>query len=79
MTGFKHGFNRGASLSVRPVSQCPDCGKLCYASRAEAKRAARAMSGTGVTKMRPYACGQFWHLTSWPASAVAGSRRDRLP
>ena len=55
------------------ASVCPDCGKVRYLSRADAKRAARAKS----QRARAYRCGQFWHLTHFgPASKVAYYREQ---
>lgn len=53
---------------------CPDCDKIRYLTRADARQAADRKS----QRMRPYRCpvnGTFWHLTSWqPQSRVAWYR-----
>jgi len=50
---------------------CPDCDKIRYMSRADARRAAHTIG----RRSRAYQCpadGTFWHLTSWqPAGRVA--------
>lgn len=43
------------------MSAC-DCGKIRYYTRRQAKRVARQIPGT--RRLRAYACGGFWHLTS---------------
>jgi len=43
------------------VGRCPDCGKLRYATRSEARKAARQQGG----HLHPYRCGDYWHLTSY--------------
>ncbi len=40
---------------------CASCGKLCYRSRREARRAANVHG----TRRRAYRCGQVWHLASY--------------
>ena len=51
-------------------STCPDCGKLRYCSKAEAKQAERRMFPR--KRSRAYQCGDFWHLATWqPAAKVA--------
>jgi hypothetical protein len=52
----RRGFN------VLVSSECPACGKRCYKTRGDAKRAGRQIGG----QTRPYLCprGEFWHLTS---------------
>lgn len=53
------------------ASTCQECGKLCYRSRAEARRAAKRHG----TNRRAYRCGAYWHLASYqPASRVAWYR-----
>lgn len=45
------------------TASCPDCGKVRYLTRADAKRSARRQS----RRMRAYRCGQFWHLATFGA------------
>jgi hypothetical protein len=53
------------------ANTCPACGKLCYRSRREAKRAAK----THGNNRRAYQCGDNWHLASYqPWQAVAWYR-----
>ncbi|MGW0574796.1 hypothetical protein ACWD25_02270 [Streptomyces sp. NPDC002920] len=42
------------------VGRCPRCGKACYLSRRDAKRAAKGMF-PGV-RHRPVQCGDSWHI-----------------
>jgi len=52
---------------------CRDCGKLCYRSRREAKRAAKRHGHN----RRAYRCGGSWHLASYqPAATVAYYREQ---
>lgn len=57
---------------------CPDCDKIRYMSRPDARKAARRQS----QRMREYPCpvdGQFYHLTSWgPQSRVAWYREREM-
>lgn len=45
---------------IRTIGTCPDCGKKRFSSRQDAKRAARRLFPG--TCLRPYQCGQFWHI-----------------
>ena len=63
------------AMSADFVKTCPGCGKLAYSSRDQAKRAAKAHKNQG-RKLRPYRCGDLFHLTSMPAAAV-GYYRER--
>ncbi len=66
------GRGRRANLPIRAA--CPDCGKIRYPSRRDARRfAARIYQGG---RARAYRCGDFWHLTSGGALAAA---RHRAP
>jgi hypothetical protein len=40
---------------------CPDCGKVRYLTRADAKQALKRQS----RRNRIYRCGDFWHTASW--------------
>jgi predicted RNA-binding Zn-ribbon protein involved in translation (DUF1610 family) len=51
-----------AALQVR--FSCPGCGKRCYRSRKDARKAASLLyPGKHSGK---YLCGEYWHITSWP-------------
>lgn len=49
------------------------CGKLRYLSRADAKRAARALHPD--TALRPYICGPVWHIGHTPQWVKRGDKR----
>ncbi len=52
-------------------SHCPDCGKLRYLSRKNAKIAAAHNRGKGKGAVwRAYKCGDFWHLTTESTSRI---------
>lgn len=42
------------------ITTCPTCGKWCYATRRDARRAARALHPNAA--LRPYRCGDTWHV-----------------
>jgi ssDNA-binding Zn-finger/Zn-ribbon topoisomerase 1 len=72
MTGRnRSGFSQGES-------RCPECGKIRYQSRKDARQAQRTRAAIhGPTgKMRAYKCGNFWHLTSRPADWITGYRES---
>ena len=52
-SGDHHGY-------VRSVFTCPDCGKQCYLTRADAKRAAKTIAPNA--HFSPYKCGEFYHF-----------------
>ncbi len=52
---------------------CPSDGKKCYATRSDAKRAARQFHGG---QARVYRCGEWWHLTSQDAETAARYREQ---
>lgn len=58
---------------------CPECDKIRYMTRAEARQAADRIG----KRMRPYRCPDndlFWHLASWqPQSRVAWYRDKETP
>lgn len=59
---------------------CPDCGKRCYESRSEAKRAGRQLASAGGPRShryRAYQCGRFWHLASWKKAGSVAFFRDQ--
>jgi hypothetical protein len=49
-------------LAVLQLGLCGRCGRARYATRADARRAAR-IAAPG-TRLRAYRCGNAWHLTS---------------
>jgi hypothetical protein len=59
---------------AHPIGDCPDCGKRCFTSRREAKRAADAAEQRGVVVTRVYRCGQWWHWTSQSAAKATAWR-----
>lgn len=62
------------TLAADWLGICPGCGKHRFSSRAQAKRAARAMPGR-YAKLRAYRCGDYWHLTSAGTSTTEWYRR----
>lgn len=58
------------------AARCPDCGKIRYLTRPDAKRAGRQYG----KRMRAYRCpvsSEFWHLASFgPAGRVAFYREQ---
>jgi hypothetical protein len=48
------------------MGTCPDCGKVRYRTRADARAARRQLSGD--RPRRVYQCGDYWHLTSQDAA-----------
>lgn len=55
--------------SADHMGRCPDCRKLRYTSRAQARRAARRYPGH---HLRAYQCGGFWHLGHLSENTLAG-------
>ncbi|HWM96706.1 MAG TPA: hypothetical protein VNO54_06580 [Streptosporangiaceae bacterium] len=68
---------RSADRAGRNLSPgtCPECGKHCYPTRAEAKRAARQKAQR--RKTNAYRCGDFWHLTSQDYATKVWHREHR--
>lgn len=74
--------NRAAELLAwLQLGTCPRCGRARYATRRQARSAARI--GAPGTRLRAYRCGDGWHLTtpSWrpqlitpPVTAVRSIR-----
>ena len=56
-----------------PAGTCPECGKLCYTSRREARRDA----GKHGTRRRAYRCGNLWHLATYQPAAKVAWYRER--
>ena len=69
---------RYAAPDLRPdqmvVLTCRVCGKKCYRSKGEARRAARQIYGQAY---RVYRCGELWHMTSQSAAAAERHREAR--
>ena len=64
----------GLIASAAPC-HCPDCGKVCYLSRKDARRAATQVTGRRHgSKLRVYRCGRYWHLTSQPTATLTAYR-----
>lgn len=60
----------GPDHSVQTQGKCPDCGKVRYRSRADAKKAARTRNLPG---MSPYECSDgYWHLGHLPPVVKRG-------
>lgn len=58
-------------------SLCPDDGKIRYYTRRQAKAEIARICGKGHglgVKLRAYRCGEFFHITSQGAAAVASYR-----
>jgi ribosomal protein L37E len=57
----------------RDSGQCAACGKVSYATRKKALAANqyRSVIPGRTVKLRPYRCGEVWHLTSWSAAKMA--------
>jgi hypothetical protein len=62
---------------VAYIGCCPVCGKHCYETKRDAKRAARRLHPG--SRLNPYRCGRWWHIGHLPAPVVAGVLpRDRI-
>lgn len=48
---------------------CACCGKRGYLTKADARRTARLLYPG--QRLRPYRCGEWWHVTSQSAGRVA--------
>ena len=66
--------NRGTLLALGCA--CPACGKHCYRTRSDAKRAIAQIRSRGVHVTRAYRCGDFWHLTSQDTAATTHHREE---
>lgn len=61
------------------MGACPECGKMRYTSKGQAKRAGR-QTPRRRGKLRVYRCGAYWHLTSQATAKVTMHReRDAEP
>lgn len=58
------------------LGTCPDCGKQCYKSREQARRAARVIFPGRQT--REYPCGEWWHVTTQSAARTTAWKDYRL-
>lgn len=66
--GKQHGFVRG-------VATCALCGKVCYLTRADAKKAARTVNPS--EHFSPYTCNGMWHFGKLSPTIARGySSRD---
>jgi hypothetical protein len=54
------------------LHRCPECGKWCYLSRADAETTVRQVHQG--SQARYYRCGEFWHYTSMEAGQVQDIR-----
>lgn len=50
------------------LHRCPDCGKWCYLSRADAEATVRQVHQGA--QVHYYTCGEYWHYTSMAAWKV---------
>lgn len=67
------------SSERRPsTGTCPECGKLCFLSKADAKRAIRELAGR-KGRLSAYRCGAYWHTGHLPRAVVTGAQgRDDI-
>jgi len=62
----------GQRVVKEPVGgRCPDCGKVCYSSKAGARKARRAAPHRGE-HMSIYRCGEYYHLGHLAPDVIAG-------
>lgn len=61
------------NAAIRHHGTCPTCGKHKYASRRDAKRAARYLHPQD--SMRAYQCGAFYHYGHVPTWMARGEAR----
>ena len=60
------------------VGLCPDCGKRCYPSKADAKAATRQLPHR-KGRLSVYQCGPYWHYGHLPKTIRTGDAgRDDL-
>lgn len=59
-----------APTAVPHHGRCRVCGKLRYATRVDARKAAQVAYGR---KLRAYRCGDWWHYGHLPASTLRGA------
>lgn len=64
----RHSARRPAVPRNLHVGRCPTCGKRRYVDKRDAKIAARGFDRT----LRPYRCGEFWHLGHQPPGVREG-------
>ena len=55
--------HRDIAQRALAIARCPECGKMRYLTRGEAKTAAKQLLARYGERMRPYRCGDYWHLT----------------
>lgn len=74
----KRGSQRDFDQRGMAGPRCPDCGKVQYLTKADAKRVGKRIKArTG--KLDTYPCGTHWHLGHLPAPVIAGEMsRDDL-
>lgn len=72
MTPRKRGEIRPGQLAF---ARCPACGKSCYYSRTDAKRAARLLFPEDA--LRAYQCGTWWHFGHTADWRKRGERRPK--
>lgn len=73
MTGL-HGSAAGPHIGT-----CPTCGKRCFTTRADARKARKKLPNhKGMTT---YKCGAYWHTGHLPKNVMLGhvTRSDIYP
>lgn len=76
--GGKRASMRDYQQRVMGGARCPDCGKVRFLSKADAKHAAKRVQHRDG-RLNTYACGEFWHLGRLPAAVTKGlATRDDL-
>lgn len=71
---YRYGQPRKHDAGKGPLTlTCPDCGKLCYETRQQARQAGRHLYPD--TTIRAYRCGQWFHYTSQPTARVTRYRQ----
>lgn len=72
----QHTYRPVRNVSAFPGrKRCPECGKWCFSSRADAEAAVRIIH-PGAT-VRYYQCTGWWHYTSMSAEQEAAIRAER--
>ena len=64
---------RPSPENVIRSSRCPDCGKMRYESKADAKKSQRQQ---GRQNSRYYRCGDYWHATNWVSAENVRAWRE---
>ena len=62
------GFH-GAGSNCGYVGRCPDCGKMRFQTRKQARKHARVRF-PGDKRFSEYKCGDYWHIGHLPEHIV---------